>query len=714
LSSLAAVIAAEPAFATAQRSADSANASALSGDYKPTVESLSTHPLPEWYRDAKFGIFIHWGPTAVPAQDDWYMWSMNQRGSSTWNYHRQKYGENFNYDDFFPMFTAANYDPKKWVELFEEAGAKYFVLTAKHHDGYALFPSQYTDRDSVAQPPHRDLVGELIDAAKEYAPDLRRGLYYSMPEWYNPSYRWGGVFAGGPPHNPYTGKEIPYTGYIPVDNHVKDFQKPQMIELIDRYAPQVLWCDIGGPNDSLPVIAHLYNKDPEAVVNDRSGAPVHDFVTPEQYVPSDILKAKWETCDVINSWFYMDPPYKNYTAETVIEELTDVVSKNGNLLIDIAPKPDGTIPDHQVAVLRGVGEWLRTNGEAIYGATYWTNHQDSSANVPVRLTVKRNAFYVTAFDWPGATLDLDANLVPTMDGTQVHLLGTASSKPLSWRKQDSRIIIDTPVEGPSATHSKYAYTFKITTPGMSYVRAGLDSSTTPTRGQSVSATVTVTNVGGKDAGAGKVTISTPDGISAQPSSFALSKLNIDESATFKTTLTTAPDMPYGNYKVTLSTSFGGRPMIGGMPFKVAPPNVAAGKATTQSSTDFGGTPDRAVDGNTDGSYFAGSSSHTGYDQNAWWQVDLGKSYQIYEIDIWNRTDGFTDRLSDYYVLVSDEPFTSTSLDETLNQPGVWSSRQIQVAGRPTAVPVAQSGRYVRIQLKGTNWLTLPEVQVFGE
>ena len=141
------------------------------------------------------------------------------------------------------------------------------------------------------------------------------------------------------------------------------------------------------------------------------------------------------------------------------------------------------------------------------------------------------------------------------------------------------------------------------------------------------------------------------------------------------------------------------------------PNIALGKPATQSSTDYGGTPDKAVDGNTDGTYGGNSLSHTAFEANPWWQVDLGGSHQIESIDVWNRTDCCTDRLKDYYVLVSDEPFASTSLQDALAQPGVWSVHETGQAGRPTSIAVGHGGRYVRVQLAGSNWLHMSEVQV---
>jgi alpha-L-fucosidase len=255
--------------------------------YAATVASLSAHQSPDWYDGAKFGIFIHWGLYSVPAwapvggtYEEWYWRSMSQRGSPTYRHELRVYGPKATYDDFIRKFTAAKFDPRAWVRLFRQAGARYFVLVAKHHDGFALFHTHVSRRDSVDLGPHRDIVGALFSAARRYAPELHPGVYYSLPEWYNPAFHWDGRFPGGPPRQYVTGATEPYTGYKTVTNYVEDIQVPQMRELIDQYHPDLLWCDIGGPNDSLKVIAHFYNeaasgpRPRQVAVDNRCGVPI--------------------------------------------------------------------------------------------------------------------------------------------------------------------------------------------------------------------------------------------------------------------------------------------------------------------------------------------------------------------------------------------------------------------------------------------------------
>lgn len=236
-------------------------------DYEPTVESLNSHPTPTWFNDDKFGIFIHWGAYSVPAWGprgsyaEWYWNYMNSKGSATNAHQKDTYGTAANYDDFIGRWKAEKYDPDAWVKLFKDAGAKYFVLTSKHHEGVALFDSKVSGRDTVDLGPKRDLAGDLFKAARKDTEggQLKAGFYYSLYEWYNPSY------TGSPVRNPYTGAEVPYTGALSVKDYVGDYMVPQLNELVDQYDPDIIWCD--GQWDkpasywkTAPVIADYYNR----------------------------------------------------------------------------------------------------------------------------------------------------------------------------------------------------------------------------------------------------------------------------------------------------------------------------------------------------------------------------------------------------------------------------------------------------------------------
>lgn len=227
-------------------------------------EDVEKHSAPAWFTGAKFGVFIHWGLYSVPAWADceagkyaeWYWFWQHTKdvnGPGTYNHHLKTYGADFVYDDFIPMFTADKFDPSTWVDLFADAGAKYFVFTTKHHDGYALFDTEQTsNRNSLLLGPKRDFVAELFDASKARHPDLKLGAYYSMPEWYNPLYEPYGrddgalSFFGGLAHNAYRpGETEPYTGHVDEGDYIQGLQVPQLQILADKYKADMIWGDIG-------------------------------------------------------------------------------------------------------------------------------------------------------------------------------------------------------------------------------------------------------------------------------------------------------------------------------------------------------------------------------------------------------------------------------------------------------------------------------------
>ncbi|MEV0408073.1 alpha-L-fucosidase [Actinoallomurus sp. NPDC050550] len=443
-------------------------AGTATGPYDPTPASLNTHPVAPWYRDAKFGIFIHWGVYSVPAWGDtvdyhaaeWYFYAMRISAAgrdSTYQHHLSTYGPGVAYDDFIPRFTAERYDPHAWIRLFERAGARYFVLTSKHHDGFQLFPNAVSRRNAAVLGPHRDLVGELFAAAR-HSP-LRRGLYYSLGEFYNPA-------LGTPPWDPYTRAPIPYTGYTPVKDYVADYEHVHLRTLIDRYDPDLLWADgqnwhedlgagsIFCPKDldwrSGEVLAYYYNRAVErrrdVMVNDRFRAGHADFAVSEGDKSSYKLRSTpWEACLTMGrSWGYdtHEDPARIKSEPALVQLLVDIVAKNGNLLLNIGPRHDGTIADWQRERLIAVGDWLRDNGSAIYGTTPWQRAQDGD----LRYTVSPGAFNIIPLSWPGATLTVPGDL-PVADGARMRLLGH-HGRPLEWTRQDGSIVITLPSRAP--------------------------------------------------------------------------------------------------------------------------------------------------------------------------------------------------------------------------------------------------------------------------
>ncbi|MER7205060.1 alpha-L-fucosidase, partial [Streptomyces sp. NPDC000188] len=437
-------------------------------DYQPTDASLSGHQAPYWFHSAKFGIFIHWGVYSVPAwapvgkqYAEWYWDQMQDPNNPTYAHHKATYGEDFAYDDFIPMFTAKKWDPRAWVELFRDAGAQYHVLTSKHHEGFALWDTKLSDRNSVKMGPKRDIIKELFDASRRYTPELHRGLYFSMPEWFNPDNPW----MGHAPRNPYTLEPVPYTGYTSGKDYVKGFQAPQMLELIHDYDPQLLWCDIGGVNDSHDVLAEFFNhgknrpKPYEVAVNNRSGIGFHDFTTPEYTTYDNTVVAKWESSRGLDPYSYgynAETPDDRYmTTEEVVHSLVDIVSKNGNFLLDIGPRADGTIPEIMQTRLRETGRWLKTNGEAVYDTTYWSRMAQLGEDL--RFTVRPNkAFYIHSLAEPGATLTVEA-AVPVRAGDKVMMLGY--DRPLNWRTTGGSFVVDVPAAARAA--GEHVWVFKV-------------------------------------------------------------------------------------------------------------------------------------------------------------------------------------------------------------------------------------------------------------
>jgi alpha-L-fucosidase len=433
--------------------------------YDETDATLSQHKSPIWFDDAKFGIFIHWGVYSVPAwapvgvqYAEWYWNQMNDPNNPTYRHHLETYGADFDYDDFIPQFTADKFNPKEWVQLFREAGAKYYVLTSKHHEGFALYDSDYSNRTSVDMGPHKDLVKMLFDASRKYTPNIRPGLYFSLPEWYNPDEPW----SGHGPRNPYTGEPLPYTGYTSVRDYVQDYQVPQLKEIIRKYDPKVLWCDIGSPATDRSVLTEFFNQalaqGDDVAVDNRCGLPTYDFTTPEYATSFSLQTSKFEASRGIDPRSYgynaQTPDEAYATADDLIDQFVDIVSKNGNLLLDIGPRADGTIPEIMQTRLRQIGTWLETNGEAIYDSTYWARGATDGA---LRFTVQQNkAFYITSLSRPGDQVVVRAP-VPIQAGDEITLLG--HDRPLSWTKQDGNLVIDVP---PAAANSgEYAWTFKI-------------------------------------------------------------------------------------------------------------------------------------------------------------------------------------------------------------------------------------------------------------
>ena len=436
--------------------------------YEPTWESIDSRPVPTWFEDAKFGIFIHWGVFSVPAYSptardkvgiydryaEWY-WNKLVNPSKTQkyfiDYHNRVYGKDFNYQDFANLFKAEMFNPDEWAERFKEAGAKYVVLTSKHHEGFTLWPSaQSWNWNSVDMGPHRDLCGDLTKSVK--ASGLHMGFYYSLYEWFNPLYK------------------------SDLNKYVDDHMIPQMKDLITRYQPEVLWTDgeweqPSATWKSTQFLAWLYNESPvknSVVVNDRWGnetrAKHGGFYTTEYDLVGDgdsknkKFEHPWEECrGIAGSFGYnRNEQLEDYsTSEELIHILINKVARGGNLLLNVGPTADGRIPEIQQQRLADMGAWLKVNGEAIYSTRKWDSSPVVKAETSVFFTKKGNDLYVIVTKWQDKPI-----VVENIHNVKsVSMLGFSGK--VKYSVSRSKLIIIPPVVSPTTNPCNYAWVYKL-------------------------------------------------------------------------------------------------------------------------------------------------------------------------------------------------------------------------------------------------------------
>ena len=454
-------------------------------DFETTKKSIRSHKVPDWFHDAKFGIFIHWGLYSVPAfavkelsftespevgeeyyfknnpYAEWYLNTLRISGSPTQEYHYREYGEDFAYDDFIPIFNEEieKWNPQDWAELFKNAGAKYVVLVTKHHDGFLLWPSKYPNPIKENYRANRNIVSELTNSVKNKG--MKMGFYYSTSlDW---SFNLGPIDA----------RITDMTNGITTPEYT-EYVKNHWNELIDDYEPSILWSDIGAPPpfDLFELFAYYYNRFPEGVTNDRwdkiyheSGKVVkmrrtffYDFTTPEYYSYDIIKKKKWESNRGIgNSYGYnkMEKESDYLVSNDLIKMLVDIVSKNGNLLLNVGPMSDGRIPEIQKEALLGIGQWLEINGEGIYGTRPWERAEGKTLdNLDIRFTHKNENLYIHLLNNPiGKTLKILSLKIPRP--STIRLLGYNDQ--LIWEQDQEDLIItilENLVESP-------VYVFKV-------------------------------------------------------------------------------------------------------------------------------------------------------------------------------------------------------------------------------------------------------------
>ena len=380
------------------------------GKYKDNWESLSNHKTPEWFTNAKFGIFIHFGIYSVPAYgNEWYSRNMYYKKCREFEHHIKTYGtqDKFGYKDFIPMFKAEKFNADEWISLFKAAGAKYVMPVAEHHDGFAMYETEYNRWNAKNMGPCRDIVKELKTACDDNgmvfcASSHRAEHYFFMntgrvfnsdvndekyADFYGPAY-YSPEFYGDAMQN--TTADIYSAG--PDEEYLKDWLV-RTCEIIDKYRPRVLYFDWWIHNHAFKpylkkLAAYYYNRaqewGAEVTINYKHEAFPPNVATfdVERGALTGISPVPWQTDTAIgmHSWGYTkDNKYKS--ADKIICDLIDIVSKNGNLLLNVGPKPDGTVTAEEAKVLREIGEWLSVNGEGIYGTTFWKKFGEGKGNV---------------------------------------------------------------------------------------------------------------------------------------------------------------------------------------------------------------------------------------------------------------------------------------------------------------------------------------------
>jgi len=472
------------------------------GPFRPDWESLRTYKVPEWYMDAKFGIFIHWGVYSVPAfGSEWYPRQMYIEKSSEYKHHIATYGtqDKFGYKDFIPMFKAEKFDPAAWARLFKESGAKYVVPVFEHHDGFAMYDSGLSDWTAAKMGPHRDLVGDLAQAVRaeglhlgasshRVEHDFFLGVGRTIPSdingpqyaaFYGPAHRQLENLRGTPVSNDFTFVSKAWT----------DDWLARSAEIVQKYHPEVMWFDwwIGQPSvrgNLTRFAAFYYNAslkhgDHVGVINYK------DLAMEEHSAVLDLERGQlpgirslfWQTDTSVgnNSWGYIqNDTFKS--PQFIVHQLIDIVSKNGNLLLNIGPRADGTIPDEVQHILLDVGAWLKVNGEAIYGTRPWKIYGEGPTKVAggsfhdtdtkpysaedFRFTEKGGTLYAIELGWPANHEAVIHTLTAATlgSGKQIHsiqLLGSESH--LTFEQGADGLHVHLPAQAAG----KYAYAMRI-------------------------------------------------------------------------------------------------------------------------------------------------------------------------------------------------------------------------------------------------------------
>jgi alpha-L-fucosidase len=490
--------------ATLAVSAQNENLPIAEGKYKPTDESLKQYKYPEWFRDAKFGIWSHWGPQAVPRQGDWYARGMYERNyydcekdkpvqaNRYYVYHNKQYGHpsEFGYKDIIPLWKAERWNPEELMKLYKRVGAKYFVSMGTHHDNFFLWNSKLHPKwNSVNMGPKKDVVGIWQQAAK------KEGLYFGVSEHLGASYTWfqtahrsdlwgdkaGVSYDGANPEY----WDLYHEPTLPGDNgwytNNPKFQRmwyDRILELIDNYHPDLLYTDGGLPfgNDvGRSMIAHYYNQDAkqkksQGIVytckQNSEGRWVQDR---ERGVAEGISEYPWQTDTSIGDWYYRTGQ-KYMTGPEIVQMLVDIVSKNGNLLLNIVQTPEGDLEQDVLDILENIAAWMQENSVAIYGTRPWKVYGEGPSiageqekgqfgglkdvrayqSGDLRFTVKGKTLYAFCMETPEGDIHVKSLGLKTETGKKVSSITLLGSKEkISWTQNDNEVIIKKPAQLPA-------------------------------------------------------------------------------------------------------------------------------------------------------------------------------------------------------------------------------------------------------------------------